>query len=75
MTNSYGGEPELGEYKAQAANSELLTPSMTVPTIVHGEPLTDRKSTFQAHVAQVTTTEEVSLWIGSSYYNRCYLSI
>lgn len=29
------------------------------PTIVHGEPLTDRKSTFQAHVAAVTTVKEV----------------
>jgi hypothetical protein len=27
--------------------------------IVHGEPLTDRKSTFQAHVASVHSTEEV----------------
>ena len=29
------------------------------PAILHGEPLTDRKSTFQAHVAMVTTTQEV----------------
>ena len=28
--------------------------------VLHGEPLTDRKSTFQAHAAQVKTTEQVS---------------
>ena len=31
------------------------------PSILHGNPLTDRKSTFQAHVAQVYSKEEVSL--------------
>ena len=30
------------------------------PVILHGDPLTDRKSTFQAHGAEVKTTEEVS---------------
>lgn len=30
------------------------------PPITHGEPVTDRKSTFQAHVATVTSVEEVS---------------
>ena len=30
------------------------------PLIVHGEPLTDRKSTFQAHAAEVQTTDDVS---------------
>lgn len=30
------------------------------PLILHGDPLTDRKSTFQAHVAQVYTTDQVN---------------
>ena len=30
------------------------------PLVLHGDPLTDRKSTFQAHVAQVHTTNQVS---------------
>ena len=30
------------------------------PQILHGDPLTDRKSTFQAHGAEVKTPEEVS---------------
>ena len=33
--------------------------------IVHGEPLTDRKSTFQAHVANVHTVDEVRPSSGS----------
>ena len=28
--------------------------------ILHGEPLTDRKSTFQAHAAEVCSIKEVS---------------
>ena len=31
------------------------------PVIHHGEPLTDRKSTFQAHVAEVTTVDQISI--------------
>ena len=30
------------------------------PAIVHGEPLTDRKSTFQAHAAAVNSKTEVN---------------
>ena len=30
------------------------------PVILHGDPLTDRKSTFLAHGSKVKTTEEVS---------------
>ena len=30
------------------------------PLILHGDPLTDRKSTFQAHGAEVKKTEQVS---------------
>ena len=31
------------------------------PVIYHGEPVTDRKSTFQAHVAEVTSVDQVTL--------------
>ena len=34
---------------------------VTVSDIVHGQPLTDRKSTFQAHVAEVHSKDEVSM--------------
>jgi hypothetical protein len=30
------------------------------PVVLHRDPLTDRKSTFQAHAVQVNTTEQVS---------------
>ena len=33
--------------------------SIQCPDIAHGEPLTDRRSTFQAHLARVTSTEQV----------------
>jgi len=40
------------------------------PIIHHGEPLTDRKSTFQAHAAEVTTVEQVSIVLGELKSNR-----
>ena len=40
------------------------------PIIHHGEPLTDRKSTFQAHVAEVTTVEQVSVVLRELKSNR-----
>ena len=36
--------------------------------VLHGEPLTDRKSTFQAHAAQVKTTEQVSQQLSSELH-------
>lgn len=35
------------------------TPHTSVPAIVHGQPITERKSTFQAHVASVHSVEDV----------------
>lgn len=40
------------------------------PVIHHGEPLTDRKSTFQAHVAEVTAVEQVSIVLRELKSNR-----
>lgn len=31
------------------------------PNIIHGEPLVDRKSTFQAHATEVHSSQEVTL--------------
>jgi hypothetical protein len=39
-------------------------------TVVHGEPLTDRKSTFQAHVARVHSAEDVQAVLAHLYANR-----
>lgn len=43
------------------------------PAIHHGEPLTDRKSTFQAHVAQVHSKEEVSWYCAVLYCSHTSL--
>lgn len=43
------------------SNSLHLHKAELCPVIHHGEPLTDRKSTFQAHVAEVTTVDQVSI--------------
>ena len=41
---------------AESGGGDAVCPAV----VLHGEPLTDRKSTFQAHAAQVKTTEQVS---------------
>ena len=42
------------------------------PEWVHGEPITDRRSTFQAHAAVVQTTDEVqSIRLG--YFWACVI--
>ena len=45
-------EEEEEEEKVQVSRPK--GPSVVVPEIFHGEPLEDRKSVFQAHLAHVT---------------------
>ncbi|XP_078001157.1 protein IMPACT-B-like [Glandiceps talaboti] len=40
------------------------------PDIIHGEPTTDRRSTFQGHLAKVTNVKQVKLVLNSLYENR-----
>ncbi|XP_019849294.1 PREDICTED: protein IMPACT-like, partial [Amphimedon queenslandica] len=40
------------------------------PALFHGEPLTDRKSTFQAHLAEVHSLDEVRLAVSKLKENR-----
>ena len=40
------------------------------PKIIHGEPFTDRKSTFQAHLAHVATQEQVKQVLDELKENR-----
>lgn len=42
--------------------SSKLCEDQQCPDIVHGEPLTDRKSTFQAHAATVYSKQEVRVY-------------
>ena len=41
-----------------------------IPEIVSGEPFTDRKSTFQAHIAHVVSEKQVKQVIGNLKENR-----
>eukprot|EP01116_Phalansterium_solitarium_P001687 TRINITY_DN1149_c0_g2_i1.p1 TRINITY_DN1149_c0_g2~~TRINITY_DN1149_c0_g2_i1.p1 ORF type:complete len:348 (-),score=69.43 TRINITY_DN1149_c0_g2_i1:299-1207(-) len=40
------------------------------PAIVHGEPVTDRKSKFQAHLARVQSLEEIDIVMGELLSNK-----
>ncbi len=60
-----GGDDSSSDDDAAAANSassSSLTPQAAARQhgleLIHGVPLTERKSTFQAHVARITTEEE-----------------
>ena len=44
---------------SSSASGELSGDAGQCPDIIHGEPVTDRKSTFQAHAAAVTSRQEV----------------
>lgn len=48
------------------------TPSETeeLPPVAHGVPITDRRSTFQAHVAPVVCPEQVKMVLGKLYENK-----
>ena len=55
------GEGELDVSTPTATGAESGGGGAVCPAVVlHGDPLTDRKSTFQAHAAKVKTTEQVS---------------
>ncbi|XP_052011997.1 protein IMPACT [Apodemus sylvaticus] len=41
-----------------------------LPPVAHGVPITDRRSTFQAHVAPVVCPEQVKMVLGKLYENK-----
>ncbi|XP_059502254.1 protein IMPACT isoform X2 [Stegostoma tigrinum] len=41
-----------------------------LPPITHGEPITDRRSTFQAHLSPVVTPNQVKLILQELYQNK-----
>ncbi|GCC36080.1 hypothetical protein chiPu_0014571 [Chiloscyllium punctatum] len=41
-----------------------------LPPIIHGEPITDRRSTFQAHLSPVVTPNQVKLLLQELYQNK-----
>ena len=54
-------ESDSGELIAAALEPDDETPQLTEPelSIFHGESVTDRRSTFQAHVVEVHSVNEV----------------
>ena len=52
-------EDEKKFVKTVSTSIELL--QIPVPTIIHGEPFTDRRSTFQAHLASITCVSDVKI--------------
>lgn len=60
-TDDNGSVHEIESNESSGANPESskLCGEQQCPDIVHGEPLTDRKSTFQAHAAKVHSKQEV----------------
>ncbi|XP_029447013.1 protein IMPACT isoform X2 [Rhinatrema bivittatum] len=41
-----------------------------LPPVQHGEPITDRRSTFQAHLAPVVTAQQVKMVLAKLYENK-----
>lgn len=46
--------------RKKSSEKEISSRSINLPTIFSGDPLFDRKSTFQAHVAEIHSKEEVN---------------
>lgn len=54
-------EESMDEDESPSISTNVLSPSsQPCPTIISGNSLVDRKSTFQAHVAQVFSKNEVN---------------
>ena len=51
MSKPLSSSPEKGHHRSNDSSLDLV--------IVHGEPVTFKKSTFQAHVTSVTSLAEV----------------
>lgn len=50
--------------------SETPPETEELPPVAHGVPITDRRSTFQAHVAPVVCPEQVKLVLSKLYENK-----
>ena len=61
MTDDIGKSPSKDSITLPSFISDT---GGSTPEILHGEPLTDRKSTFQAHIATVHSVEEVKMSCG-----------
>ncbi|XP_051550696.1 protein IMPACT-B-like [Myxocyprinus asiaticus] len=71
------GEDDLPDYnmlKIGTSQSAYLFSNVSddeeLPPIKHGEPITDRRSTFQPHLAPVVTPKQVQLVLNKLYENK-----
>lgn len=62
VLNEFAAELEAAELRARVPSGMSVDEQDTEQRFViyHGEPLTDRKSVFQAHIARVTCMEDVN---------------
>jgi putative IMPACT (imprinted ancient) family translation regulator len=50
--------------------SVIITKDVNHPVIIHGDPITNRKSTFQSHIAEVHSLNEITTAIKELKDNR-----
>uniref|UniRef100_A0A183TPE6 RWD domain-containing protein n=1 Tax=Schistocephalus solidus TaxID=70667 RepID=A0A183TPE6_SCHSO len=55
--------PSVRAHLASTSFLQKISEETHCPEIFHGEPITDRKSVFQAHCCRVSSLQEVSLFI------------
>ncbi|KAJ8333587.1 hypothetical protein SKAU_G00415950 [Synaphobranchus kaupii] len=73
---SWTAESDFPNFHTRGLNTEaahLLTElpgDEELPPIKHGEPITDRRSTFQPHLAPVVTTRQVKMVLDKLYENK-----
>ncbi|XP_078543536.1 protein IMPACT isoform X1 [Lissotriton helveticus] len=63
----YQPTPDLSSPPALIFN---FTADEELPPISHNEPITDRRSTFQAHLAPVVSTKQVKMVLNKLYENK-----
>ncbi|XP_026161393.1 protein IMPACT [Mastacembelus armatus] len=65
--------PDYGALKMNTENAHLFmdhTNDEEIPPIKHGNPITDRRSTFQPHLAPVVTPRQVKMVLEKLYENK-----
>ncbi|XP_037325540.2 protein IMPACT isoform X2 [Pungitius pungitius] len=65
--------PDLRTLKLNTEPSHLFVDhsnDVEIPPIKHGTTITDRRSTFQPHLAPVVTPKQVKLFLGKLYENK-----
>ncbi|KAM5304124.1 protein IMPACT isoform 3-T3 [Glossophaga mutica] len=61
---------DFGNSKKQAGAATKMVETEESPPIDHGVPITDRRSTFQAHLAPVVCPEQVKTVLAKLYENK-----